>query len=41
MSTEEVDVNAEYCDPRELKTPEMIKDNRRYLYDQTLGFILK
>jgi hypothetical protein len=28
---EEVDVNAEYSDPRDIKTPKMIPDARRYI----------
>ncbi len=30
MSTEEVDVNAEYSDPKDIKMPKMIPDARRY-----------
>ena len=30
MSMEEVDVNAEYCDPKDMKMPKMVPDARRY-----------
>jgi hypothetical protein len=30
MSMEEADVNAEYCNPKDVKMPKMIPDARRY-----------